>query len=591
MPVLKGLGVSAGVARGDALVLRQRARYRYYLVPADAVDREIERFTAARDRARAQLEEITARVTRLAGAAPASLFEAQLLMLDDPMLVGRTIDLVRAERHNTEWALQQVADEIGVTLKQANDPYLRERQGDIHDVIGRLRANLAGESRSLTVSPDSDDCVIVADDLPPSVAAQLDWTRVRGFVTEVGSWTYHTAILARSLGLPAIVGVHRATERIAPGAHVILDGTTGEVFVNVSETAGEEVVQRDTARARAAATWLETADAEPITIDGVRIRLDANLDLPDDVGDAARAGAAGIGLYRSEFLLAGGTRTGTAGEAAQLDAYRTLLTRMPGEVTIRTFDMRELPAGASEAPANARLGLRALGFDAALRGQFETQITALLRASTSGSLRILLPFVAGADDFRGARSIVSAITDRLRAEGVPVPDVPVGAMIEVPSAALTADRLAAEADFFSLGTNDLIAFTLAADRADGRPEQRYEPLHPAIGRLLRVVRRAAARHQRRLAVCGEMASDPALLLLMLGYGLTEFSMPPAVIPRARHIIRHVSVEECRRLAREVTAEPPRAARQRLEQVVQRAEQAPLVVQLAGAGRRPETHES
>lgn len=576
MSLLRGLGVSAGVARGDALVLRQRARYRYYLVPADAIEREIERFAAARDRARGQLEEITARVTRLAGAAPASLFEAQLLMLDDPMLVGRTSELVRTERHNTEWALQQVADEIAATLKQANDPYLRERQGDIHDVIGRLRANLAGEARSLTVPADKDDCIIVADDLPPSVAAQLDWTRVRGFVTEVGSWTYHTAILARSLGLPAIVGVHRATERVAPGSHLILDGTTGEVYVNVSETAGEEVVQRGTARARAAATWLTPADVEPITIDGVRLRLDANLDLPDDVGDAVRAGAAGIGLYRSEFLLAGGATTGTAGEAAQLEAYRTLLSRMPGEVTIRTFDMRELPAGASEAPANARLGLRALRFDATLRGQFETQITALLRASTTGKLRILLPFVAGVDDFRGARSIVTAITDRLRSEGVPVPDVPVGAMIEVPSAALTADRLAAEADFFSLGTNDLIAFTLAADRADGRPEQRYEPLHPAIGRLLRVVRRAAARHQRRLAVCGEMASDPALLLLMLGYGLTEFSMPPAVIPRARHIIRHVSAEECRRLAREAGQEPPPAARKRLEQVVQRAEEAPLV---------------
>jgi phosphotransferase system enzyme I (PtsI) len=582
MPQLKGLGVSAGVARGDALVLRQRARYRYYLVPADAIDREIHRFTTARDRSRAQLEEITARVTRLAGAAPASLFEAQLLMLDDPMLVNRTSDLIREQRHNTEWALQEVGDELAATLNQADDPYLRERQGDIQDVIGRLRVNLTGDARGVATYPENTHCIIVADDLPPSIAAQLDWTRVQGFVTEVGSWTYHTAILARSLGLPAIVGVRQATKRIAPGAHLILDGTTGEVFVNVSDVAGEAVVQRETARARAVASWhTQTASrAEPITTDGVRIRLDANLDLPEDVGDAVQAGASGIGLYRSEFLLAGGS-AGTAGEAAQLDAYRTLLSRMPGEVTVRTFDMRELPAGASDVPAHARLGLRALRFDTALRAQFETQITALLRASTSGQLRILLPFVAGAEDFGEARTIVSEIAARLRGEGVAVPDVPVGAMIEVPSAALTADRLAEGADFFSLGTNDLIAFTLAADRADGRPDQRHEPLHPSIGRLLRVVRRAASRHRRRLAVCGEMASDPALLLLMLGYGLTEFSMPPAVIARARHIIRHVSMEECRRLAREVAHEPPPAGRKRLEQVVQRAEETPLAEPLLG----------
>ncbi len=569
---LKGLGVSPGIARGEALVLRQRARHRYYLVPASAVEQELERLTQARDTSRAQLEEISTRITRLAGAAPASLFEAQILMLDDPMLTARATELIRGQRRNAEWAVQQAGDELGAMFNQADDPYLRERKGDLQDVIGRLRMNLTGESSVAAESSTAGKSVIVADDLPPSVAAQIDWTQTLGFITEVGSWTYHTAILARSLGVPAIVGVRDATERIAPGSSIILDGTTGEVFLDVDDAKEQEILRRRSERAIVAASYDTPRDVEPITRDGVRVRLDANLELADDLADAVSAGAEGIGLYRSEFLLAG-RPAHTVGEAAQTEIYRDLLSRMPGDVTIRTFDTKDVWPRTS-GRRRVRPGLRAIHVDPEFQKQFETQIRALLRAAatTHGHLRILLPFVTGVEDVRAARAIVTRITQQLKADGVAVPSVPLGAMIEVPSAALTAERLATEADFFSIGTNDLIALTLAADRTDEPAGRLYEPLHPAVLRLLRLVRRAAARKGRRVSVCGEMSSDPALLVLMLGLGLTEFSMAPAAIPRARHLIGHVSVEDAARLAREAIAVSPEEGRALLQTAVEKAEQ-------------------
>jgi phosphotransferase system enzyme I (PtsI) len=287
-----------------------------------------------------------------------------------------------------------------------------------------------------------------------------------------------------------------------------------------------------------------------------------------------QAGAEGIGLYRSEFLLAGGPASAMS-EEAQVQVYRDLLTRMPGEVTIRTLDPGEIRVMQGDRTVRSRPGLRALSFDAAFRAQFEQQIVALLRASTAGRLRILLPFVTSVDEVQQARSIVNDITSRLRAEGVAVPQVPLGVMVEVPSAAITADRIAQEADFFSIGTNDLIALTLAADRADERPPQLYEPLHPAVLRLLRFVCRAGRARNRRVALCGEMASDPALLVLLIGLGLREFSMGPSVLSRARHLVRQIAAAEAKTLAREVMLLDPEDARQRLNLIVQRADEMPV----------------
>jgi phosphoenolpyruvate-protein phosphotransferase (PTS system enzyme I) len=555
MQHLTGLGVSPGVATGRALVLRQQTRDIRYRVPADASTAERTRLDLARDRSRTQLRDIRERVARTAGAEYAALFDAQLLMLDDPMLVGRANACILEDGLNAEWAIERAAGELSHLL-ETDDPYLRERRGDLDDVVGRLRMNL-GYARSngvrdlLRAVPGR--CVLVADALPPSVAAQLDWTRVTGFASDAGTRTYHTAILARSLGVPAVVGLHDASRRIAPGALVVLDGSTGDVLVDPTDDVASDLAARQAARTLVATELSELRDLPAVTADGTPVALLGNLELPGDVSTALAHGAEGIGLYRSEFLLASQPSEALT-EDAQVDVYRTLLAEMaPREVTIRTFDATEAQLGLRLSPATGaltpRLGLRAIRLSLAFRDLFRTQLRALLRAAPHGRLRIMFPLVSSADELREARQVLDDAAADLRALGEPPPDVPVGAMIEVPSAALTADLLAPYADFFSIGTNDLIQYTLAADRTDDRMQHFYEPLHPAILRMVRQVQRAGRHYRRRVAVCGEMASDPLLITVLLGLGVTEFSMTPGAIPAAKQVVRGVDLGDARRMAR------------------------------------------
>jgi phosphotransferase system enzyme I (PtsI) len=556
MPLLNGLGVSAGVAAGRALVVRPRQRQVFYLVAIGGIADEVARLAEAQARARAQIEEIGARLARVTGPGPASLFEAQLLMLDDPMLVGRAEQLIRAERRNAEWALQHAADEIIAMLDEARDTYLRERHGDVRDVVGRLVMNLRGEARGIVLPESAEPWILVADELPPSIAAQVNWQLARGFVTEAGSWTYHTAILARSLGVPAVVGVTDATARIDPGSDVVLDGGSGEVVVNGEAAERARLVARVTTASQEPSSnaWSrEGAKPERLTTpEGVSIRLDANLERPSDLPDVLRAGPDGIGLFRSEFLL---EADGTApDEDRQVEIYRALLADTPGEVTIRTFDPKPDPSSAitrGDPDSGAHhLGLRALQMDASFRLLFTSQVRALLRAAPAGRLRILLPFVTSVHDVHLGRALIVRAADALRAQGLEVPVVPVGAMVEVPSAALTADHLAEEADFLSVGTNDLIALTLAVARDDERASRFYAPLHASMLRLLRFVSRAAGRAGRRVAVCGEMAADPRTLAVLVGLGFREFSMAPASIARARQLIAHLGAADARRVVRQ-----------------------------------------
>jgi phosphoenolpyruvate-protein phosphotransferase (PTS system enzyme I) len=554
MPVLNGLGVSPGVAAGRALVVRPRQRQLFYLVAVGGIADEVARLTDAQARSRAQLEEIGARLARVTGPGPASLFEAQLLMLDDPMLVGRAEQLIRGERRNAEWALQHAADELIAMLDEARDAYLRERHGDIRDVVGRLVMNLRGDARGIVLPESTEPWILIADELPPSIAAQVNWQTARGFVTEAGSWTYHTAILARSLGVPAVVGVAGAASTIDPGSEVVLDGATGDVVVDGAPAERARLMDRAAGRiavgaAAAAGAELAARPERLTTADGVVVRLDANLELPSDLPDVLRAGAEGIGLFRSEFLL---SASGEApDEDVQVAIYRDLLAQTPGEVTIRTFDPKPdpTPDPSTGFTAGHHLGLRALQVDASFRALFGVQVRALLRAAPAGRLRILLPFVTSAHDVHLGRALIARTAEDLRAQGVEAPAVPIGAMVEVPSAALTADHLAEEADFLSVGTNDLIALTLAVDRDDERASRFYAPLHASMLRLLRFVSRASARAGRRVAVCGEMAADPRALVVLVGLGFREFSMGPAAIARARQVLTHVAVSDTRRLVR------------------------------------------
>ena len=560
---LKGVGVSPGVVAGRAVVLIQRAQVLRYRIPAARVEVELERLEDSRARSREQLADIR---TRMAERRPemASLFDVQILMLDDPMLLPRAADIVRDERVNAEWAVQQVFHEFSAVLEDVADPYLRERTGDVADLVGRLRMNLrqGGAARRDLLRDLDESSVLIADELTPSVAAQVDWTKVRGFATDAGSRTYHTAILARSLEVPAVVGLHSACDRVQAGQLVVIDGTASEVIVDPSpdELARAAHGGDDT---RPAAS-LEAERRRPAsTADGLRVRLEANIEFPEDLAAARYAGAEGIGLYRSEFLVAAGAGV-VEDEERQYAIYRRMLEGMaPGPVTVRTFDVDEdqLTARLTRRPFAAgwegdderagRQGLRGLRLSLLRPELFRVQVRALLRAARHGQLRIMFPFVSGVEQVRDARAVVAAVAADLARRGEPPPAVPIGIMIEIPAAAYTADLLAREVDFFTIGTNDLIQYCLAVDRADERVSPLYQPLHPAILRMIRQVRRAAARQQIPVSLCGEMASDPALLALLVGLGLTDFSMTPGAIPVAKQALAGLRDDDLRAMAARV----------------------------------------
>ena len=571
MERLKGIGVSSGIAVGPALVAIQRTQVIRFPIGPDRVARELSALDRARIRSREQLQQIHDRIAQIRGADLAAIFDAQLLMLDDPMLVGRAANLVCEERVNAEWAVQRALDEVATVFDDIQDPYLHERKGDLHDIAGRLRMNLReekGGARDLLQDLDAP-CVLIADELTPSVVAQLDWTRIRGFATDAGSRTYHTAILARSLGVPAVVGLHDVSRRIPPGASVIVDGESGDVVIDPDPRDRQEAEAR--ARVIRAHVPVAVDNDRPLqTRDGVRISLQANIERSDDVDAALAAGAEGIGLYRSEFMLVGGPPD-MAAEDEQYHVYRQVVERMaPRTVTIRTFDIdeRQLARPLIDAALDARwfpdqeraertghAGLRGIRFGLAQPAIFKMQLRALLRAAVYGQLRIMFPFVSSLHEVRAARALLLECREELKAKGIEAPDVPVGIMIEVPSAAFTASLLAREVSFFTIGTNDLIQYTLAVDRTDERVSNRYEPLHPAMLRLLRQVRRGAVRQEIPVSLCGEMASDPLLLRLLIGCGLTEFSMTPGAIAMARHVVSETNVGEMARIAARVLTLP------------------------------------
>ena len=545
MQRITGIGASPGVVAGRAVILIQREQVLRYRVPAARVDAEVSHLAASRDLARQQLTEIRSSVNQRHGADLASMFDAQQLMLDDQKLVPRAAEMIRQQRVNAAWAIQRVFDEFSAVFDDIADEYLRERKGDIADLAGRLKMNLRpGSATPRDLLGELDEAsVLVADELPPSIAAQVDWNKVRGFATDAGSRTYHTAILARSLGVPAVVGLQDASRVVQPGQLIAIDGDSGDLVLDPSE----EILARARRHVDDAAPIVgpQGEQAGPaITADGVRIKLDANIEFPDDLAAARYAGAESIGLYRSEFLLMGGVRswgTASADEEEQYSIYRRMVEGMaPGAVTIRTFDLDQEGGG-----------MRGLRLSLRKPEPFRRQLRALLRASTHGALRIMFPFVTAVEEVREARRLVRDVAAELGISETDLRRVPVGVMIEVPGAAYTADLIAREADFLTIGTNDLIQYCLAVDRSDARVSQLYAPLHPAILRMIVMVRRAARRRGIPVSLCGEMASDPVVLALLVGLGLTEFSMTPAAIPLARRLLQEMRTNDLQAIARRV----------------------------------------
>jgi phosphotransferase system enzyme I (PtsI) len=557
---MRGLGVSPGIAVGHALVVEGRGLpvFRLVLRP-EAVEAEGERLRRAVARSREQLLGIKDRVERGIGRSHAFIFDAHLLMLDDPLLIEKAEEAVRAERVNAEWALVTVSERLRQRFDDLSDAYLRERRTDLDDVLGRILLNLRGADEAPSLSRLPGSFVVIADELSPSEAAELDWDHVLGIAVDRGSPTHHTSILARSLGIPAVVGLSTASREVAPGTLVVVDGTTGELVVEPSAPmlVGFRATQE---RNRLEDEALAGIRGVPcVTRDGVRVKLLANAEFPDEAATAVQHGAEGIGLFRSEYLLGRSGRWPS--EEQQYAVYRRLLEQLrPWPVTVRTWDVssEDLTPGGPTSP-NPALGQRAsrlIGRDPA---PFLSQLRALLRASAEGPLRVMFPFVTGPADLRVVLDLLAEARASLAAEGRPGDALSVGLTLEVPSAVVVADLLAREVDFFSVGTNDLIQYLLAVDRVDPRVSSLYEPLHPAVLRTISAIVAAGREAAIPVSLCGEMASDPLQAALLVGLGVHELSMSAGAIPRVKGALRGISAGAARRAAVEAMTLPTAAA--------------------------------
>jgi phosphotransferase system enzyme I (PtsI) len=457
--------------------------------------------------------------------------------------------VIREEHVNAGWALRTVSDQLHARFAELSDEYLKERSSDLDDVLGRIQLNLAGSEGAPSLSRLPGPVVLVAEDLTPSEAADLDWEQVLAVAIDAGSKTYHTAILARSLAIPAVVGLREATRRIRPGALVVVDGSRGEVVVEPSAPALARYRIRQESDREEDRQLRETRALPTVTRDGVAVRLQANVEFADEAATGLLYGAEGIGLFRSEFLLGQSRRWPP--EEKQIDLYRRLLEQVrPHPVTVRTWDVEadELSPG-GPSMLNPALGERGSRLMRRCPEPFRVQLRALLRTALHGPLRIMLPFVSGPEDARWALDLLEQERQALRHERTPfAEDVEVGVNVEVPSAAATADLLARDVDFFSIGTNDLIQYLLAVDRADPRVASLYEPLHPAVLRTILAVVSAATEQGLPVSVCGEMAADPVAALALVGLGVRDLSMTASAIPRVKAAIRGVEASRAREVA-------------------------------------------
>ena len=543
---LVGIGVSPGIAIGTSfLVNRDRVCVVDRTIDSSDVDAEIAHFHAALDKSREQLEGVKKSADGHHLAEHLYIIDTHLLILEDQMLLDGTSRLIREQLLSAEGALKRVLDQFRATFSSIEDEYLRERSSDIDSVGERILRNMTG----MTVHSLNDidrPSIVVAHDLSPADTMQIDRSRVTGFVTDVGGRTSHTAILARSLGIPAVVGLESITRQVPEYLPLIIDGSTGTVILNPGVETRQEYHARLEQFQKSENALLELRDLQSITLDGINISLRGNVELPDDVDVLHEHSAAGVGLFRSEFLFL--QRPSPPSEEEQVEAYRQVVSSMtPHPVTIRTLDLggdKFVPEIDLSDEANPALGLRGVRFSLKELQLFKTQLRAILRSAVDGNARIMFPMITGVGELRFCKQILSEVKEDLLKEGVPhVQDIPVGIMIETPSSALIADLLAQEVDFFSVGTNDLIQYCLAVDRGNEHVADLYNPLHPAILRALKRICSAAHDAGIEVGMCGEMASEPMYAMVLAGLGFRDLSMNAHSIPRVKHIIRNISCHD------------------------------------------------
>ena len=549
-----GAGVSPGIAQGAIHVVRDDlddvARYR--IEPAQIAN-EIGRFETALIQTRTQILEMQQKIAESIGAKDAGIFDAHLLVVEDRTLIDEVLRKLEADLCNVEWVFQEVATNYAETLSKIDDPYLRERALDIEDVTRRVIRNLQGKAPK-TFLALTEPHILVAHNLTPSDTATMNRERVLGIATDLGSRTSHTAIMARSLNIPAVVGLHNVTEKLETGQHVLLNGTDGLLVVDPTPGTLARYGELESKRVQITQKLAELRETKSTTRDGRHIVLSANIELPGDVDAVAANGAEGIGLYRTEFLYL--NRATLPTEDEQYETYRKVAERVsPDPLIIRTFDLGgdKLASGAADVgdELNPFLGWRAIRFCLENIDIFKTQLRAILRASAVGNVKIMFPMISGVDELRRALSVLAECKEELRrAESTFSDTTEVGAMIEIPSAALSADILAREVDFFSIGTNDLIQYTVAVDRVNERIVHLYEPTHPAVLRLLKMIADAAHANEIWVGVCGEMAGDIALTPLLLGLGMDELSAGATLVPRVKRAVQTLTIPECRQLVDE-----------------------------------------
>jgi len=549
MLALHGKGVSSGIAIGRAYVLkRERVKVPEYLVPNNLIEQEIQRFLAAIERVRDELNEIRSHIPAEAPIEAASFIDTHLLILGDTMVSGAPIRDIRENQWNAEFALKTQSDRLIAVFERMEDPYLRNKKIDVAQVVERVLRNLLNpDDREDEPMPDDlEGRVVVGNDLAPADTVALKNKGISAFVTNLGGPISHTAILSRSLGIPAIVAVHGATRYIDNDDELIVDGKRGILLVAPDPIAVSEYEKRARKIKRLKRELETLRTSEAVSRDGVPIQLLANIELPEDLNTVHQVLASGIGLYRTEFLFM--NRKVPPDEEEQFEAYVKVVRALPGRpVTIRTLDLGADKRVDIEAPVtaiNPALGLRAIRLCLQEPALFRLQLRAIIRASAFGQVRLMIPMLSNVDEIFRVVDLVRDTQEELRREGVAFDvEMPIGGMIEVPAAAVAADLFAAHLDFLSIGTNDLIQYTLAIDRVDDSVNYLYDPLHPSVLRLIAMTIDAGRKQGIPVAMCGEMAGDNRYTRLLLGLGLREFSMHPAAMLEIKKIVRESDIAD------------------------------------------------
>ncbi|HVO65429.1 MAG TPA: phosphoenolpyruvate--protein phosphotransferase [Syntrophales bacterium] len=553
--VLKGIGVSPGVVIGKAYLYdRFNAQVSFYkLRDKDLVAEEIKRFKAALKESGKQLLEVRNKLRELAGQEPLYIIDVHIMILKDKMFINHTIQYIKDVLINAEWAVKMTIDRYREIFEKVDDEYLKGRISDIRYVGQMILRNLAGEKRE-TIRDVSEKGIVIATDLSPADTAQMMINKVQGFATDMGGKTSHTAIVARAVEIPAVVGLESITKMVRTNDDVIVDGSAGLVVVNPDPEMIKVYKDKKKHFEAAKENYLKYAHLPAITKDNYKVEIGGNIEFIEEIPSTISHGAEGIGLYRTEFIYINKEQLPT--EEEHFSHYRSVVSSKGLKwATIRTLDLGgdkfySDPKLAKE--MNPQMGLRAIRFCLKEVGLFKVQLRAIARASAFGKTRIMFPMISGVEEIREAKKIFIEVKNDLIAQGISVgKDIEIGVMIEVPSAVIVADELAKEVDFFSIGTNDLIQYALAIDRINERVTYLYEPLHPAVLRLIKQVIDVGHKAGIRVAMCGEMAGEPAYIMILLGLEIDELSMNPLAIPRVKKIIRGCTLKESKALLEKV----------------------------------------